>query len=369
MRIDLRRQQAFIIWSSLMTMVLFSSLAWAADFPQRIESAKRSNSQGLGKAQLALLKAKKGPGMDARADFLVKRFAQSQSPITTAGPAKRVKKNSRIHVMGKGWNLRVYHDGTKAKYRNEAALAQKMNLAKPVAEKMSLEKLEALGHQFLTTHLKEVITLGPKETLVPHFTQHQIIGGGSPNPGAKPDPEKVVASVIVFTRAIEGTPVVGPGSKVAVHFANDGSPVGFDFDWPTYQPANKVQKVLDRGNIQKRMQQLASVKLDAPNVKVQRLECGYFDAGSKKRQPGKMFQAGCLVQSITRQVVDQALNRKDPNSGHMLVALIDPIPVGVTVETDATWPQAAKFHGAKLPRAGSPKPAPAPQQSPGKGKR
>jgi len=346
--------------SGLITLVLISSLASAADFPQRVESANRSNREGLSRAEIALMKAKKGPGKDAGAEFFMKRFAQSKSQITTAGPSNRTTKKERIDVMGQGWGLKVYNDGTKVRYRNYGALDSKMNLAKPATQKMSLQQLESVGRQFIDSHLKDVITLGPNESLVPHFTQHQIIGGGATAPGAKPDEDRVVASTVVFSRAIDGTPVVGPGSKVAVLFANDGSPVGFDFDWPAYEPAGKTQKLLDRANIQKRMQQLASVKLDAPNVKVQRLECGYYDAGNKKRNPSNPIQAGCLVQSVTREIVDPALNSKDPNSGHILRATIDPIPVGVTVEPDASWPHAAKFHGAQLPRAGGPAPAPQP---------
>lgn len=336
-----------------MSLLLFSSMCMGADFPQRVDSADRSAREGLGRSEVALFKTKTGPGKEAAADFFLKRFGQSQTPITTAGPSSRIRKQERLYVIGQGWRLKVYKDGSKVRYENSAATARNLNIAKPVSQKMALQQLEMLGRKFIDEHLKGVINLAPNEALAPYLTEYEISGGGATAPDARPEEEKVLANTVVFTRTIDGIPVIGAGSKVAATFANDGSPIGFDFDWPVYEPAGKKQKVLDRPNIQKRHQQLSPVNLQAPNVKVPRFECGYYDPGVTKREVVSPVQAGCVAQSVVHQIVDSAVNSSDPNSGHILHASALPIPVGVVVEPDRRWRQVGKLLGSETPRAGS----------------
>lgn len=47
--------------------------------------------------------------------------------------------------------------------------------------------------------------------------------------------EKVVSSIVVFGRRVDGVDIVGPGSKIALYVANDGMVFGFDGDWPRYE--------------------------------------------------------------------------------------------------------------------------------------
>jgi len=324
---------------------LLSGLAWAADFPQRVESAKRSAAQGLGKAEIPLLKRRPGPGMSAVAGVLARKFSQSAAPITTRGRSKTQTHRNRVRIAGDGWALQVYGDGTKARYRNSAYLDRYASHARPVGQRLSESRLEALGRQFIREHLQDAVVLGANEALVPFFTEFQIGGGGPTKAGAPMIEEQVVANTVVFSRAVNGTDVVGPGSKIAITFANDEKAVGFDFDWPAYEPAGKTQRVVPLPEIQKRLQELGSVKTDSPGVKVERFECGYFDAGLTRRDSDTLIQAGCFVHTSARRIVDQAAYSQDPSSGHILAAFVDAIPAGDPVEPDKRWRQAAKLLG------------------------
>lgn len=324
---------------------LLSGLAWAADFPQRMESAKRSAAQGLGRAELPLLKRRPGPGMSAVAGALAKKFSQSAGPITTRRGSKTQTHRNRVRIAGDGWALQVYGDGTKARYRNSAYLDRYATLARPVGQRLSESRLEALGRQFIREHLQDLVALGPDEALVPFFTEFQIGGGGPAKAGAPMIEEQVVANTVVFSRSVNGTDVVGPGSKIAITFANDEKPIGFDFDWPAYEPAGRTQRVVPLPEIQKRMQQLGVARTDSPGVKLERFECGYFDAGVKRRDPEVPLQAGCFVHTSARRIVDQAAHRQDSGSGHLLAAFVDAIPAGDPVEPDKRWRHAAKLLG------------------------
>lgn len=324
---------------------LLSGLAWAADFPQRMESAKRSAAQGLGRAEIPLMKRKPGPGMSAVAGVLAKKFSQSAAPITTRGGSRTQTHRNRVRIAGEGWALQVYGDGTKARYRNSAYLDRYASLARPVGQRLSESRLEALGRQFIREHLQDVVALGPNEALVPFFTEFQIGGGGPAKAGAPMIDERVVANTVVFSRSVNGTDVVGPGSKIAITFANDEKPVGFDFDWPSYEPAGRTQKVVPLPEIQKRMQQLGPARTDSPGVKLERFECGYFDAGLKRRDPEAFVQAGCFVHTSKRRIVDQAAYSQDSGSGHLLAAFVEAIPAGDPVEPDKRWRHAAKLLG------------------------
>lgn len=68
-------------------------------------------------------------------------------------------------------------------------------------------------------------------------------------------------------------------------FNNEGIPIGFDYDWPQYTPTGKSQKVLSVEAIKKRAKRLVSLDIDSPDVKVQRFDCGFYDAGTRKHDP------------------------------------------------------------------------------------
>ena len=142
------------------------------------------------------------------------------------------------------------------------------------------------------------------------------------------EPEQVLASTVVFTRSVGGVAVVGPGSKIAVTFANDGTPVAFDVDWAPYYTAGPVQAVLPVDRILGRSRALGS---SASEEKLDRMECGYLDLGGRKRSSGALLQAGCFLQLSIRTPDEE---------GHFLTGLVEAVPAGAVVLPDPSWPEA-----------------------------
>ena len=93
------------------------------------------------------------------------------------------------------------------------------------------------------------------------------------------------ANTVVFSRVINGVPVIGAGSKIAIIFANNGKPVGFDFDWARYEQTGEKQATLGITELNARAAKLSAVDLKSPYTKITRLECGYFDFGARRRDP------------------------------------------------------------------------------------
>jgi hypothetical protein len=327
-------------------LILGTAAAHAADFPQRTELLQRSAAAGLGREQVTLLERQPGPGAAARLDELAARFSQSSQAVNTRGGAERLVKGRSAALRGDGWLLQVYADGSRARYRNYAALdAKGQSLARPLAERMTPTALETLGRRFIATQLSGLVALGEGEDLVPLYTEHEIstLEGVGSNAGQRE--EYVAASTVVFGRSVDGVAVVGPGSKVAVVFANDGEALGFDFDWPRYTQTARTQRVLSLPQIRARARTLTDVDLTAPDISLKRTECGYVDAGAGRRDPSAPLQAGCGLHYTRRIIVDAEVNRRDPASGHTLAAVAEEIPAGETVEPDANWPQAVRLAG------------------------
>jgi hypothetical protein len=343
-------------------LMAWASAAAAVDSPQRVELMRRSVAQGLGRAQVVLLSRLAGAGSLAVAQLLLGRFAAPGNPITTRGAVETTQARDHVFHSGPGWSLRVYGDGSRASYRNDVELDRRQNLARPVSERLSLGRLETLGRIFMSKQLKGVVRLGPGEALVPLFTRHQVKGGGSTAEGAKPVPEKVVASTIVFGRTVNGVHIIGPGSKVAITFANDGTPVAFDYDWPVYRRTGRSQSLLSTAELKSRADDLLTVKLDTEGVSLKRMECGYFDLGARHHDPEALVQAACSYQYSKRTIVDPELHRSDPASGHVMGAFMQAIPAAQSVEPDHGWREAAQVRGEVPGGAGDKAPPPPPSR-------
>jgi len=311
----------------------------AADFAPRIESAKRSAEVGLGRSEVTLLERVQGPGLDETARNLLDSFASSNEVVTTRGRISvRVGDDRVSYVAEEGWFLDVYNDGSKASYRNYQYLADNPQLAVSVEERLSNEELDMLGREFIATQLGKFVRMGGGEKLVPSFTEFEITGGGSAIDSKAVERERVQSAVVVFSRSVDGVQVIGPGSKVAVVFANDRSPVGFDFDWPQYKSTAKVQRVLEMEELRARLEKDLTLDSSRGDVQVQRVDCGLVDLGARKRDPKSVIQAGCSVQSVQRSVSEGSKDAPNADSGYMTVAVMDYIPVGEYVEPHAYWP-------------------------------
>ncbi|MBK1723101.1 hypothetical protein [Thiocystis violacea] len=330
---------------ALLSLLLFGAapLALAASFPDRIAFAERSATIGLGIDSLALLQRLPGQGAEKTASLLLDRLrGRSPGVFTSERFQREVNAERTSFVSDEGWYLNVYADGTSARYRNYGYLEKMAPLDRPVEERIPAEELEKLGRAFIADYLGDQIRLGRGEELVPYFTEVEVTGGAGAYDGAPMDPELVHSSTVVFTRSINGQPVLGGGSKVAVIFANDGEAVGFDYDWPSYGVSKRVQRILPLDQIRQRGNDYASFKSDDPDVQVRHFECGYVDLGARKRDPAALVQGGCLQQAARKTIVDPALNAKDDKSGYLLSANIDYLPAGEEVQPDAMWEQSLR---------------------------
>lgn len=334
--------------ASMFSLALLAAAgtAAAADFPARQKLEAQSARAGLGVELLPVLKRVAGPDKETVAQQVLQAFAASTG-ITTAGSHAVEADEERLSVAGEdGWFLTVYGDGTRISYRNETLLDSRPELALPLEERLSQDQLESLGRGFVSQHLEAFVKIGEGEELVPSFTEFQVQGGGSTEPGGLTEREQVLASTVVFTRTVGGLSVVGPGSKIAVTFANDGTPVALHVDWAEYGATGEMQEVLPVEEILARSDALNG----AGDEKLEHIECGYFDLGGRKRDAAAPLQAGCFLQVTVETPIE---------GGHVLAGIVEAVPAGLEVLADESWPEALKLAGLPIPE-GSPEPKTAP---------
>jgi hypothetical protein len=326
--------------------VLIASPVLAEDSQHRQELDRQSRAEGLSTTAVELLIRARGKGAAPTAERLIKRFSTPLSGLSTAGEAATDELSDHLRVEGAaGWTLFVYGDGTQVKYRNRA-FYEAHRAAIPASEKPSMATLEERGRAFIEKHLASEIQLGKGESLEVLKTAYEMQGHRSTEPGAEAV-EAMTSSIVVFTRVVNGIDVVGPGSKVSMLFTSDGQVFGFEYDWAAYEPANRSQKVLDIEQLQERARSLDEGRTAASaTVRVKRWECGYFDAGARKRDPNALVQAACVAHKEVDAVADVARHRANPADGLVSSATVDVIPAGVALEDDARWPEARKLRGA-----------------------
>ena len=175
---------------------------------------------------------------------------------------------------------------------------------------------------------------------------------------------EITANIAVFGREVRGVPVIGPGSKVAVWFANNRQPVGVDVDWPVYKVSRTRQGVLSRDRLFERVRATTLPPTGSDNAAVSRFECGYIDLGATKRGAG--IQSGCAILYSSR--------KSDENQ----FARVEFVPAGDQVLTDAKWPLARLIAEGKtintdtaefakyVSQVKTPRTAPAPRSPTGK---
>lgn len=345
-----------------LALIALSSVGWGADFPERIAAEARSLAVGFDTDEAPLLHRLLGPGREAVADRLLQRFAASNDIVNTRGRFTRAVGKDRIEVIGQdGWFLQVYNDGSKIRYRNYRYLDDNPQVVRPVKQRMSQDELAARGRYFVATQLADIIKLNPGEEMIPFFTEFEVDGGGVAKEGAPLDPEMVRSAVVVFTRSVRGLHVVGPGSKVAVMLAADGTVIGFDVDWPEYKATGRQQQILPLPALQVRMRQLASLDTGRADVSMERFYCGLVDLGARKRDTNAPIQAGCMVQISQRRIIDPNLNAAAERAGHITVAALDFIPAGKQIEPDSRWPQVQRLLIGAPARSKQPAPGDGPR--------
>jgi len=284
-----------------------------------------------------------------------------------SGKIVQEKRSDRIRAVGDTWRLDVFGDGSGAEFLDQAATARTHDSGVNPSKAMTNQALETAGRAYIDRTLSKVIVLHPGERLVPVATSFRTEGGVAKD-GSMPY-SAVVANRIIFSREINGFPVVGAGSKVTITFLNDGSVESFRYDWPNYVQTGRVQRLAGSREILRRVQRVASVRTNRdvigeitvpPNiesitqpmslgdtVQLQDLKCGYYDPGFMNRDPQAPVQAGCYYHVVHRQGVDPYVTT---------AAYSGAVPSAKLPERDSRWPEAAVLRGTKmkgLPPAGS----------------
>lgn len=303
----------------------------AEDFPQRIELNNRSIMYGLGKDKVYLLKRKSGPGRDFAAKAIIGQL--NKIKVISNEVKQIVNKSHRTRYVGKsGWRIDIFEDGSRVRFSAEDYLDSSANPRFPEEERFSKEKLDELGRRFIKTNLSSVITLQANETIEPISTSYQVDTWSAIDGRYEEKKPAIVANSIKYGRRIGGIDVIGPGSRVEIIFANDETPVGFIYDWPTYELTKKTQDIIGVNEIGERTSALSTMRFQAEDVDIERFECGYWDAGARHQSRNAFIQAGCAVVYVGFKSYELLDREKS--------AVIDAIPIGRVVEEDESWPHA-----------------------------
>jgi len=295
-----------------------------------------SLSRGIPAVSVPLLDVAQGPG---RAEVMERLLASLGQLGLGVGPRTvRYKDDNekRLAVYGDGWKLKVYGDGSRAEFRHYGY----MDKVEPEMAKyppLEPERLVELGRGFVSQILAQQIPMDKGEELIPFGVQYQVNAEQSPN--AKEPEQTTVAAAVIFSRKIGGVDVLGKGSKVAVLYANNGTPFGFDFDWPTLHPFGVDQKVAPIDELQARATSVARLGEAAFDVQLEHFECGYYDAGQRKRSLGVPMQPACFHFYSAKSKAEA----EDGATGLLTMAYVDPVPAGTEIVPDEGWDTALEL--------------------------
>lgn len=332
-------------------VMVVSTRSIAADYPQRAALGAQSASVGVGKATVPLLQRQVGPGANVIGSQLLAHFASSSAAITTGGNYKTTQNAAKVDFSGDdGWKLTVYGDGSAVEFRNWPYRTAHL-IAVPPAQQPTLDTLETWGRNFINQNLAGVISLGPNEQLVQSHARFESQGYATAADRG-PAATSIVGAIVVFSRTINGTALVGYGSKIAVRFTVDGTPWAFSYDWPSYSNAGVTQAVLSLATIRQRQSKLLQAPAKAIGQKEMRFECGYFDPGVRHRDPNALVQGGCMSVDAFTEVGDPARYAADPTNGLVRSGSIVVIPAGATMAADKSWPEIGVLQGNGATQAG-----------------
>jgi hypothetical protein len=299
----------------------------------------RSLSEGVGRETLPLITPAAGPGRTAVARRLLALVGGTGSSLGSRlvlGDLKPspTSRRSVAYVGDKGY-VEVHADGTKLRVRGN--IDDPKELEKAGSARLEKVELESLGQRFVKDSLKEFVRLGTNESLTFLGARYLVNSGGEVERNS--ETHQVVASIAVFGREVDGVPVVGSGSKVAVWFDGARQPVGFDVDWPVFRMSGRSQRVLAPGALAERVAKTTVPPRGSDVERVLRYECGYVDLGATRR--GEAIQAGCSIAWES--------SRGDSVSAHS-----EFVPAGEPVLKERRWPLASLVAAGRILNTRSP---------------
>jgi hypothetical protein len=277
----------------------------------------------------------------------------------------RETRSDGVRVARDKWRLDVFGDGSSAEFVDEAVVASARDYAVDPAAAMSAQAFESAGRAYIDRRLSRTIVLQVGERLVSEKTSFRTEGGVARD-GTDPV-ARVVEARVVFSREIDGIPVVGAGSKVTIGFRSDGEVESFRYDWPNYARTQRDQRVASSFDILRRLQQVASLRtrvavagaVEAPSnienvtqpmdlgggVTLEDLKCGYYDPGLKVRDAAAPLQTGCYYHVIQSQGRPPYVTTS---------AYSGAVPAATSPERDVRWPEAQILQGQPVMAAPAP---------------
>jgi hypothetical protein len=346
----MRYQSASIsmILTAMLSMAA-SATVYAENSPRSDDHARRSLATALGERSLPVLTRRSVRTPEATISSLMMSLTKVDQSLSVE-KASREPERGRVLVTGRDWRLTVFRDGSAAEFINQAAVGRAHDKKAEPSRAMTFAQLQSAGRDFISRALADTIMLGPAERLEPELTSARMEGGVAVDGTSAYS--AAVANRIVFTREINGIPVVGAGSKVTITFLNDGSVESFRYDWPQYTFTERVQATADVAEILKRVQRVAGIRTDRNFVRdsdkasapieldgkatLQRLACGYYDPGVMVRETDAPVQAGCYYHVVYTRGEGDFITHSARSGA---------VPAGQRFETDRSWPEAAALSG------------------------
>lgn len=318
------------------TVVVVLATAWTAaakPTAHREELDMRSRTRGMDRKTVPLLVRTVGPGSESRTADVVSLFKDSGGSVHTRDLKKYETKHDYVWAEGEGWFVQVRGNGDWIRYRRTDYLHSYKNPHRALKDAPNEARMVGVAQSFVRSELAALVPLDRNEKLEHFRTVRETYG--SEHRATREKSESVISTEVVFTRQINGVDVLGAGSKVMVMLANDGAVVGFDVDWSLFEDVGVQENIVELPVIKGRSVAATMVAKDGRSNRLSRYECGYFDVGSARADPGAFLQPACISHLLTTNSLASGIV---VNGG-----LIEVTPAGENPERDSAWPEVEEF--------------------------
>jgi hypothetical protein len=329
--------------AALLIGLAFASLvssAVAEESAYRRSLTERALKEGFGRSEVQKLSVAAASDRSKTAERLREQASSGAfGKLITLTFDKPIQEDDKTlsFVADEGY-LQIYADGSRFKLRGDIAKVNPVE-ADGGKERIEIGRLERLARDYVQGPLKEFVVMQDGESLTFLGSRYFRQGGGSVN--ERTGKEYLVANIAVLGREVDGVPVVGSGSKIAVWITPDGEVVGADVDWPQYKRGGDSEPLLPVDELRRRITAASIPVESSETVKIARFECGYVDLGATRRKADAPIQPGCAI----------SYNGVETNEMSGVFARQDFVPAGRTVDVDERWPLATY-----IARNGEPKP-------------
>ncbi len=272
-------------------MIGFSSQhgAQAGDLPFRLASAKKAQTFGLANENVSQINRLPGRGRDVVMSEVFDRFIIKKG---LTAKTNEVSTEASSIVIGKDWMMEVRGTGESVRFINMGYINGSKNPSCGPKGCFSDDELEAAAIKVIQRDLANFIKLSPGEELQ-GWQLSRLIDSVTDSNGKIT--ESVSAYRVLFTRVIDGVPILGPGNKVSVTFANDGTLAGFDFDWPKLELKKSNFRIAPLSMIRNDADKQMGVAWNKVQPAEEVFECGYYDPGVAGLSSGNTIAPSCVA--------------------------------------------------------------------------